>query len=947
MKMVFIVFALLSVIAFAGGSIFERGKHIVCSNGEIRLARVPRIVFDENFKGDSDFWATFDNFEDKLSLEYSSSLKLRLISGKGGDTAFGLKSRPVDITAGSEFCFTIVASGNVDMSHSRGHKDLYHNEIIWLDDKGVTIDKIRFTFNSASKDPLTTKIKGTVPLKTAKVVISIGADSPNLNTNSLFELRRVAMEAVDDKCRLWPVGSMISRPFPKPEPGRISWKADVPKGGFISVQISTAPDVGGAPGVWSPFCGPDWDVDRAYMQSDAGLSLFPSDQKWMRYKINLKANKKSPVVKSIRISDIEDGAWTGADSEIPTIARKSPNVTQNPLQPFIVNIMDNTNVDWRTFELLLDDKNVTTQAQRKGNEVSFTPTEQFAPPAPTFENLEDWARDNFKNSLKIEVLHQRGTVLRATRDGEEIDTMFKFTSPKVPVRPGSEYTFTVDIRHNLALPSNGAEKDAAARLQWFDNKGNQTGRTETVFVPSTDGWKNVAITAKAANNAVAAVVSIGFDSPNIHDGKFFDCRAPKWNGEAGIPLKLDPNFHKFTVKIADFSGNTAVKDFFLLIDRPLTRNIVTIREDGCVLIDGKPFFPIGMYAVCKREFNGNNIYKAMEDLAKNGFNTVHTYQVARDNNYAEFLDASAKYGMKLFVSSSCGANSRDIRKILNDVVREYRHPQHLAWYLADDTASWIKPEELRAVHDFIKEIDPSHITVQADGMGTPEHSNYLDYVESTDGFLPEIYPITHSRPPEQIVPKVILDMMTIKNDLRKNATGPKTIWPIIQYFDGWGGWPRFPTNQELRAMSYAAIVHGANGITWYTYGGFKDNHGVTSTPARWDNICRLATEINLLQPALVSKDTFNVTRRISSGPARDAIGYHSISFLAKKDGSKRYLICVNSSLEEITAEFRLDASADEAKVLFENRTLPVRKRVFTDRFAPYDVHVYELKGLFE
>jgi hypothetical protein len=190
-------------------------------------------------------------------------------------------------------------------------------------------------------------------------------------------------------------------------------------------------------------------------------------------------------------------------------------------------------------------------------------------------------------------------------------------------------------------------------------------------------------------------------------------------------------------------------------------------------------------------------------------------------------------------------------------------------------------------------------------------------------------------------------MMTIKSDLKKNSTGPKTIWPIIQYFDGWGKWPRFPTNQELRAMSYAAIVHGANGITWYTYGGFKDNHGVTSTPSRWENICRLATELNLLQPALVSKETFNVSRRIISGPAKDAIGYHSISLLAKRDGSKRYLICVNSTLDEIIAEFRLEASADEAKVLFENRTVPVRKRVFTDRFAPYDVHVYELKGLFE
>ena len=947
MKNIFSILAILTVVAIADGNVFERGEHIVCSNGEIRLARVPRLVIDEDFKGDSKFWASFDNFESKLSLEYSSSLKIRLLSGKGGDTAFGLKSRPVDVTPGSEFCLIVAACGNLDMSHSRGHGDLYNNEIIWLDAAGETIDKIPFAFNSVSKEPLVTKITGTVPKKTAKVVISIGADSPNLNSGSVFELTRLAMETTDDNCRLWPVGSFVSRPFLKPAPGVISWKADIPRGSSISVQLSSANDEGGAPGAWSSFCGPEWDADRAYMKSGTPLTEFPENRPWMRYKITLKADKKSPVVKIIRISDIEDSNWQGADSEAPVVIRKSPCLTQNASEAFVFEVKDNTTVDWRTFELFLDGKNMTTQVRRNASEVTFTPSMDLAPLVQQFENLEDWAQDNFKNNLRIEVLQQHGTVLRASRDGGQEDTMFEFISPKVSVRPKSEYSFSIDVRHNLPLLSAGAEKDAVARLVWFDGKGSKTGDVKTLFVPETDGWKNVTLTALAPENAATAHVSIGFDSPNIFDGKFFDCRAPKWIGEPGAPFKEQPNFHKFTVKIADLSGNAAIKDFFLLIDKPLTRNIVTLREDGCVLIDGRPFFPIGMYAVCKREFNGNDYFKAMEDLAKNGFNTVHTYQVARGVDYDEFLAASAKYNMKLFVSSSGGANCRDMDKILNDVVREFKHPQHLAWYLADDTASWIKPDELRSVHDFIKEIDPAHITVQADGMGAPAKSRYLAYVESTDGFLPEIYPITKDRQPQEVVPKVITDMMTIRNNVAEKAKGPKTIWPIIQYFDGWGGWPRFPTNEELRAMSYAALVHGANGITWYTYGGFKNNHGVTSTHESWDNICRLATEINLLQKVLVSRDSFNFSRKITSGPTRDAHGHDSISLLAKKDGSKRYLLCVNSTLNDITVEFKLDEAADEAKVLFENRSVPVRKQAFTDTFAPYGVHVYELKALFE
>ena len=947
MKRLFSILVILALAAIGDGNVYERGEHVKCSNGEIQLARVPRRVIDEDFRGNSDFWASFDNYENKLSMEYSSSLKIRLLPGKGGDTAFGLKSRPVDVTPGSDFFLTLVACGNLDMSHSKGHGDLYNNEIVWLDADGETIDKTSFTFNSASKEPVATKITAVVPRKTAKFVLSIGADSPNLNSNSIFELTRVTVETVDDKCRLWPVGSFVSRPFLKPASGNITWKADLPKGSFISVQISTANDDGGAPGVWSPFCGPDWDADRAYMKSGTPLTEFPEKQPWMRYKVTIKADKKSPVLKSIRIADIEDGNWSGPDSESPLVIRKSPSLTQNAFEPFVFEVKDNTVVDWLTFELLVDGKNVTVQAHRNASEVTFTPASEFVPPMPRFENLEDWKQDNFKNNLRIDVLQQHGTVLRATRDEEQTDTLFKFTSPRLSVKPESEYSFSIDIRHNLHLAASGEEKDAAARLDWFDSKGTRTGRTETLFVPATDGWKNVTLTATAPENAVTAQVSIGFDNPNIYDGKFFDCRSPKWIGEPGAPFKEQPNFHKMTVKIADLSGNASIKDFFLLIDKPLTRNIVTLREDGCVLIDGRPFFPIGMYAVCKREFNDNDYFKAMEGLAKNGFNTVHTYQIARDGNYDEFLAAASKYDLKLFVSSSGGANCRDIERILNDVAREFRHPQLLAWYLADDTASWIKPDELKDVSDFIKEIDSAHITMQADGMGAPSKSRYLAYVESTDGFLPEIYPITKDRPREEIVPKVITDMRTIQNNVAEKARGPKTIWPIIQYFDGWGGWPRFPTNEELRAMSYAALIHGANGITWYTYGGFKDNHGVTSTPDRWNNICRLATEINFLQKVLVSRDGFNLSRKIISGPTRDAHGHDSISLLAKKDGSKRYLLCVNSTLDEITVEFKLDESADEAKVLFENRTIPVRKRIFTDTFAPSAVHIYELKALFE
>ena len=61
------------------------------------------------------------------------------------------------------------------------------------------------------------------------------------------------------------------------------------------------------------------------------------------------------------------------------------------------------------------------------------------------------------------------------------------------------------------------------------------------------------------------------------------------------------------------------------------------------------------------------------------------------------------------------------------MVADEAEPALSAWYLADDTASHIGPEELRRIHQAVRDIDPAHITVQADPVGSPENSRYADY----------------------------------------------------------------------------------------------------------------------------------------------------------------------------------------------------------------------------
>ena len=351
------------------------------------------------------------------------------------------------------------------------------------------------------------------------------------------------------------------------------------------------------------------------------------------------------------------------------------------------------------------------------------------------------------------------------------------------------------------------------------------------------------------------------------------------------------------------------------VGRPVPK--VTLRDDGATLVDGKPFFPIGIYSVCKRGFNGHSFDKAFAGLKEAGFNFAHTYGDAYD---PEFLAAAGKHGIKLWVH----ARMPDDR--LLKIGR--MEPSIMAWYLGDDTASHRTPQELMDNNAAIKAVDAFRITCQADVISSDLHiSRYAAYVRGTDVFMPEIYPVRKKAgdgSDKTCVAEAIRDMKRVASDVRTFGDGkPRGCWPIIQYFKGWGDWGHFPDERQLAAMTWASVIHGANGVTWYTYGGTRDgNEGVTSTPERWRAISKLAQELKRYSPVLLERTSrAQPTVETIEGPKKDPLGREpSVSVLLKVHKGKPYLFAVNASPESVTARIRLpDGNA------------------FTERFPPFGV----------
>ncbi len=408
--------------------------------------------------------------------------------------------------------------------------------------------------------------------------------------------------------------------------------------------------------------------------------------------------------------------------------------------------------------------------------------------------------------------------------------------------------------------------------------------------------------------------------------------------------EFSEGLHKSTVEVSDVLGNSVLATRFFLIGDPPTTPKITLREDGATLIDGAPFFPIGIYGVTEREFNGNNIDEAFRGLKEAGFNFAHSYSMPRED---KFLRAAEKYGFKLWsVARFPDERFVDVERHCSSII---------AWYLGDDTSYNTKPSELYDYFDSCKAVDPTRLTVQADPIDAGKDiSNYRPYVKGTDAFLPEIYPVRKEgvEGGTHCVAQTVKDVKRSFSDASEADDGPKAIWPIIQYFQGWG-WERFPTYQELRAMSFAALAAGANGITWYTYGGFVDpgkkmfNYGVTTTPERWNNISTIATQINELSPVLLQlTDPFLQPKvTILNGSKLDPEGNDSITCLLKRYEGKTYLFAVNSSPKAVDVRFDFPSESDcsALEVLYDekdNASPSFENGVLREQFEGFGVRIY-------
>ncbi|MBM4070569.1 MAG: hypothetical protein FJ271_16680 [Planctomycetes bacterium] len=393
---------------------------------------------------------------------------------------------------------------------------------------------------------------------------------------------------------------------------------------------------------------------------------------------------------------------------------------------------------------------------------------------------------------------------------------------------------------------------------------------------------------------------------------------------------------------------------------------VAFRDDGTILTDGKPFFPIGLY-YCSEEIEDAS-GKLLSRLKDIGFNTLGYYRWGQPAWQKE-LDRIHQAGMKVWIRGENGfaIDTPQIEKAALKQVREIRnHPALLFWEFQDEPIlNTVSIEGSRKGYQLVKREDPHHPLLVVEWPGAV--SRFHLWKGIGDLFATDLYPIPRSRGYGRLPNHDITQMRDYLEALKKaHGDRPRMLvlqawnWEPLKY-----GTSGYPTLVESRFMAYQAVIHGAKGLHYYgqvhctrpnsasgLWSEAKDpkvnrqefEKCLQLNRRFWDEHKPFFQELARASTIFLLREAEPKLRIVEVKRGKQASATASgIEFLTKQDGKSIYLLSVNANAKPRTATFQLPTSAQqvaEVHVLFENRTIPVKNGRFSDDFQAYATHVY-------
>lgn len=302
------------------------------------------------------------------------------------------------------------------------------------------------------------------------------------------------------------------------------------------------------------------------------------------------------------------------------------------------------------------------------------------------------------------------------------------------------------------------------------------------------------------------------------------------------------------------SGQTvATKALPFTRHKEMPRRRIAFDSARRLIVDGKPFFPLGMYGCPEDEegikkyleapFNFTTLYglagrKRLDPYAAHGIYVATDVRFLIDGYDATFKGVAAKTR-----EQSRAAIKAKVEEIGN-------HPALLLWYLTDEV-SYCHIPNVAAANAYFHELDPEHPTYSV--QDNPGDCQW--YLPCCDVMATDCYPIGNGRPISKVGEWVKL--------ADEKMGGFRPAWKVPQAFD-WSWFfkgkdlerpdLRFPEREELANMTWQAIAAGANGICYYDFAwmqkSFRDC--AAGFDAAWASVKSVANDLKRMEPTILS-----------------------------------------------------------------------------------------------
>lgn len=261
---------------------------------------------------------------------------------------------------------------------------------------------------------------------------------------------------------------------------------------------------------------------------------------------------------------------------------------------------------------------------------------------------------------------------------------------------------------------------------------------------------------------------------------------------------------------------------------------VVCAPNGDTLVNGKRFFPIGLYWVLADpagwKLGPGRKTEDLLDLRQAGFNTLHTYAFEHDDvndtddNAEAYLDMARDLGFMVMMGLRrdwCRGPELNAAAIEQRVARLCKHPALLCWTLWDEPDFDVgNVPRVQAIYDIVNRLDPYHpaMPVFMSGGGRP-------FRQAADINLLDCYPGAGRA---GVLPSVFA---------RSRAAIPdKPLWYVAQaYQQG----DKLPSEQDMLEYWRHALDADSKAIFWYSYGGdAKGWDSIRITPEHYANVKR-------------------------------------------------------------------------------------------------------------